>query len=195
MHPVALAAGELPDPFLLVGAAEIEQRAIGAAGDLAAAEIDLLLAARNLLPHRVVGAERVARLVDIAELDRLAEAQLPAVRHLVFGDHAQQRRLAGAVRANDADDAAERQPEAQFLDQQMVAEPLAQFVRLDHEVAETPARRQDDLRGLRRLLAALPDQRLIGRHPRLALRLAGARALPHPFQFALQRAAAPLLAP
>src|SRR5207302_11252238 len=60
MHPVALAAGELTDLFLLVGAAEIEQRAIGAARDLAAAEIDLVLPARDLLPDGVVGAERIA---------------------------------------------------------------------------------------------------------------------------------------
>src|SRR5260370_33297125 len=99
MHPVALAAGELPDPFLLVGAAEIEQRAIGAAHDLAAAEIDLVLTAGNLLPHGVVGAESVARLVDIAELDRLAGPQLAAVRRLVAGNHAEQRRLARAPRA------------------------------------------------------------------------------------------------
>ena len=54
MHPVALAAGELPDLLLLVGAAEVEQRAIGAAGDLAAAEIDLVAPAGDLLPDRVV---------------------------------------------------------------------------------------------------------------------------------------------
>src|SRR5204862_5095377 len=64
---------------------------------------------------------------------------------------------------------------------------------LDDEVAEPRSRRQDDLRGLRRLLAALRDQRLIGRDPRLALGLARPRALADPFQFALQRAPARLL--
>src|SRR5439155_22605781 len=42
----------------------------------------------------------------------------------------------------------------------------------------------------RRLLAALRDKRLIGRYPRLALRLARPRARPHPFEFTLQRAPA-----
>src|SRR5947208_4703886 len=60
MHPVALAAGKLTDLFLLVGTAEIEQRAIGAARDLAAAEIDLVLPARDLLPDGIVGAKRIA---------------------------------------------------------------------------------------------------------------------------------------
>ena len=41
------------------------------------------------------------------------------------GDHAEQRRLAGAVRADDADDRARRHLEAQVVDQQAVAEGLA----------------------------------------------------------------------
>ena len=58
------------------------------------------------------GVQRVARLVDVGELDRLAEAQRAAVGLLLAGDHAEQRRLAGAVGADDADDAAARQREA-----------------------------------------------------------------------------------
>jgi hypothetical protein len=45
-----------------------------------------------------------------------------AVGLLLAGDHAEQRRLAGAVRADDADDAARRQLEAEVVDQQPVAE-------------------------------------------------------------------------
>ena len=66
---------------------------------------------------------------------------------------------------------------------------------LDDEIAEPGTRRQHDLRGLGRLLAALRDQCVIGLQPRLALRLPRARALPDPFEFALQRAAARLLLP
>src|SRR6185437_9162695 len=113
MHAVALAAGELPHLFLLVGAAEIEQRAIGAARDLAAAEIDLVLAARDLLPHGVTGPKRVARLVDVAELNRVADAELAAVGRLLLRHHAEQRRFAGAVRTDNPDNAARRQPEIQ----------------------------------------------------------------------------------
>jgi len=75
VHPVALTARKLADLFLLVGAAEVEQRAIGPAGDLAAAEVDLVLAARDLLPNGLVGRQRIARLVDIAEPDSLADAE------------------------------------------------------------------------------------------------------------------------
>jgi hypothetical protein len=43
---------------------------------------------------------------------------------LLAGDHPEQRRLAGAVRADDADNAARRQLERQVVDQQPVAKPF-----------------------------------------------------------------------
>src|SRR5690349_2938024 len=131
MHAVALAAGELSYLFLLVGAAEIEQRAIGAARDLATAEIDFVLTARDLLPHGVAGPKRVARLVDIAEFYRVADAELAAVGRLLLGHHAEQRRLAGTVWADDPDNPAGRQPEIQILDQEVVAEAFPHMHRLD----------------------------------------------------------------
>src|SRR6266567_483515 len=136
MHPVALAARQLPDLFLLVGAAEVEERAIGPAGDLAAAEIDLVLPAGDLPPHAVAGDQRFARLVDIAELDGVADPKSAAIGLFLPGDHAEERRLAGTVRPDDPDDAAGRQPEAQFLDQQIIAEPLPDPIGLNDEVAE-----------------------------------------------------------
>src|SRR5205814_10247940 len=61
---------------------------------------------------------------------------------------------------------------------------------LDKELAEARARGQHNLRGFRRLFAALGHQRLIGLNARLALGLAGARALAHPFELALEGALA-----
>src|SRR5260370_32150829 len=115
MDAVALAARSLPDLLLLVGAAEVEEGAIGPARHLAAPEIDLVEPARDLLEHRLVGRQRVARLVDIAELDRLADAEGADIGLLLPGDHAEKRRLAGAVRPDDPDDAAGRQAEAEIL--------------------------------------------------------------------------------
>src|SRR3546814_2745631 len=88
----------------------------------------------------------MARLVAIAERHRVADAELAAVRRLLRGDHAKQRRLARAVRPDDADDAARRQLEAQIVDQEMIAEALAQPLRLDHQIAEPRPWRNDDLR-------------------------------------------------
>src|SRR6185437_16096014 len=83
----ALAARELPHLLLLVAAAEIEERAIGAARHLAPAEIDLVIAAGDLFEDALPGRQRVARLVDISQLRRLARLLL-ALRHqaLIGGD-------------------------------------------------------------------------------------------------------------
>ena len=136
MHAVALAAGEHADLLLLVGALEVEGAAIGAGIDLALAEIEHLVAARDLLVEGLVGIERVAALVDIAELHALADLDRTFVGLLLAGDHAEERGLAGAVRADDADDAARRQLEGQAVDEELVAEGLLEIVELDDVVAQ-----------------------------------------------------------
>src|ERR1700733_13553218 len=111
MHAVALAAGKLAALLLLIGALEVESRAIGARVHLALAELELGGAAGNFLPHVFLAVERTARLVDIAEMHRFRDFDGAAVRFLRAGDHAEQRRLAGAVRPDDADNAAGRRLE------------------------------------------------------------------------------------
>ena len=130
VHAVALAARERADLLLLVGALEVERAdSRRATLHLALAEHEHVVAAGDLLPDGLLAVERVARLVDIAELHRLADAERAGVGLLLAGDHAEQRGLAGAVRADDADDAAGRQLEGQVVDQQLVAEALASGAR------------------------------------------------------------------
>src|SRR5579864_2372436 len=106
MHTVALAAGELAHLLLLVRPLEVEPAAIGAAVHLARPELELIEAAGNLLPHRLLGVERIAGLIDIAELHCVAEADRAAIGLFLAHDHAEQRGLAGAVWADHADNAA-----------------------------------------------------------------------------------------
>jgi hypothetical protein len=80
VHAVALAAGEVADLLLLVAAAEVEGRAVGARVHLVLAELDDLGAAGDFLPDGLVGVERVAALVDIAELHALADADRAGIR-------------------------------------------------------------------------------------------------------------------
>ena len=75
VEAVALAARELADLLLLVGALEVEAGDVGAAVDGPVAERDLIGAARDLLPDGLGRVEVVARLVDVGELDGLAEPQ------------------------------------------------------------------------------------------------------------------------
>ncbi len=88
------------------------------------------MAVGDFLPDRLVVDRGVSRaLVDIAELHRLADLERAAIGLVLAGDHAEQRRLAGAVRADDADDAARRQAEGEVFDQQAVAIALVEMSR------------------------------------------------------------------
>ena len=145
---VAFAARERPDLALLLAALEVEPRHVGARRHRLAAHRQLVEAVGDLVEHGLVRIERVAALIDIADLHRLAEPQRAGVGLLLTGDQPEQRRLAGAVRADDADDAAARQRERQVVEQHRVAVGLAQVARLDHHVAEPRAGRNVDLHRL-----------------------------------------------
>src|ERR671915_370293 len=71
LHAVALAARQRAPLALLVRAAEVEAGRVGARVHLALADLDLVVAVRDLLPGRLVGIERVARLVHVGRLHRL----------------------------------------------------------------------------------------------------------------------------
>src|ERR1700733_2256569 len=141
MYPVTLAAGQDADLLLLVTALEVERPDIGAGGYGALADIQHVGATADLLPDALVAVQAIARLVHIAKLDRVADPQRATIRRLQPRDHAEQRRLAGAVRADDADDAARWQLEVELVDQQVVAIRLAQILRLDHQAAQARTRR------------------------------------------------------
>ena len=76
---IALAARQRPDLALLVAPLEVEPGHVGARRDGALAELDLVVPAGDLFPDRLVGAKRVARLIDVADLHRLAEPQRAGV--------------------------------------------------------------------------------------------------------------------
>src|ERR1700759_725041 len=106
MHAVALTARERADLLLLIGALEVERRAVTSGIDLALAEQDQFVTAGNLFPHGLVAVQRVARLVDITEMHGIADRDAARIRLFLPGDHAEQRGLAGAVRSDHTDDAA-----------------------------------------------------------------------------------------
>src|SRR5690606_41620237 len=103
--PVAHAAGDDADLLLLVRAAEVERGHVGPPVHLPGADLQPVLAPGDLLVDRPLGVERLARLVDVGHVHRRTHPDGPAVGLLGPGQHAEQRGLAGAVRADDADDA------------------------------------------------------------------------------------------
>ena len=99
----------------------------------------------NLLPHSGVGVERIAGLVDIGQIDRVAVFERACVGLFLAGQHSEQGGFAGAVRADHADDAAGGQGEAQVFDQQAVAIALLEVLDLDDLLAQPRAVRDNDL--------------------------------------------------
>src|SRR6185295_13822982 len=101
-------ARERADLLLLVTALEAEPRQVRARCDLALAERELFFTARNLLPHVVLALQRGSRLIDIGDLDGVADFQCARVRLLLSDQHAKERRLTRSVRPDDTDDTAPR---------------------------------------------------------------------------------------
>src|ERR1700730_8187092 len=97
----------------MLHAFEIEASNVAARRCFVIADLDEVEAAGNLLPHRVLVVEGLARLIDVGELDAGTQADLAAVRLFRAGKHAKQRGFAGTVGSDDADDSARRQAEAQ----------------------------------------------------------------------------------
>src|SRR3546814_19178288 len=104
MHAVPLAARKHADLLLLVGALEVEGADIGARLHLVLADAHHVVAARDFLPDILVRVERVATLVDIAEPPRVADRDPAAVGLFLARYQAEQGRIAGAVRADAADE-------------------------------------------------------------------------------------------
>ena len=70
--------------------------------------------------------EALATLVDVGDLDGVTDLHLAAVGLLEADDRLEEGRLADAVGADDADDAVARQGERQVVDEDAVAEALAE---------------------------------------------------------------------
>src|SRR5579863_6967935 len=135
MHAIALAARQCADFLLLIGALEVEGRAIRPRIDFALSELELIEAAGNFFPNRLFAVERVARLIDIAKMDGFTDLDRAAILLVLVCDHTEQSGLAGAVRPDDPDDTAGRQFESQIVNQQIVAEALSQVFEVDDVLA------------------------------------------------------------
>ncbi len=102
-------------------------------------------------------------------------------------DHAEERGLADAVGADDADDAVTRQVERQPFHEQPVAEALGEVLGGDHRGAQARARRDLDLFEVQlAVLVGFGRHLLVALEAGLALGLAGLRVGPHPLQLVLQ---------
>ncbi|MCY1214074.1 hypothetical protein D9M72_258780 [compost metagenome] len=187
VQAAAFTARQRADLLLLVAALEVEAADIGARRGFVTANRQHVGAARDLFEHRLGAVQRIAALVDERHLHGRPDLDLAAVRLFLAREHLEERRLAGAVRADDADDGARRHLEAQVFDQHAVAETLADVIELDHFITQALTHRDEDFLGFVALLVVLAVQLVKAGQARLGLGLAALRVLAHPLQFLVQR--------
>src|SRR6476646_4179679 len=107
MDAVALTAGENANFLLLVCAGKVKGRHISTRVDLPSAEFERIGSLRNFLVDGLLRFER-ARLVNISQLNGLANFDGTAVRLLLTDDHFEQGGLARAVRTHNTNNCARR---------------------------------------------------------------------------------------
>ena len=133
----------------------------------------------------------VAGLVDPGQLHRGADLQFSRIGLVLAHDHAEQRRLTGAVRSYHSDDASGREQERQVVDQEAIPETLPELLGIDHLVAEPGPGWDGDLELVGALLGrlGLGDEVVVGGDARFALGLAGLRRHPDPLELTGERLA------
>ena len=185
VQSAALTAGEVAHQLLLVVALEVEAADVGTAGHDELPHHDVVQATRDVFPDRLVVGQVLAALVHKRQLGCLADQHLAAVGLLHALDHAEQRGLAGAVRADDAHDGPRRHLEVHVVQQHAPAEALAHALELDHLVAQALGHGNEDLVGLVAALVVDVGQLLETGQTRLALGLAALGVGAHPLELFL----------
>ena len=104
MQAAAFAAREHAHFLLLVLPVEVEAPAVGAAGHLEFADGDDVQPAGDVFPHGFVIGQIVAALIDEGHLHGFAQRDFTGVGLLLARDELEERGLARAVGADDADD-------------------------------------------------------------------------------------------
>ena len=135
MYPVALAAGDVLHLLLLIGACEVESGTVGSGVDFSLAEHNGLVPLRDDV---IDGFARIqaAVLVHVAQRDCLTNLDRTRIRFLFPNDHAEHRRLAGAVRPDHADNPALREAEVHIFIEASGSKPP---VRLVNNIIVTPS--------------------------------------------------------
>src|SRR5262245_33556768 len=167
MQSVALAAGQVADALLLIRSTEVEAPDVRARRNLVLADADDVLAVRHLLPDVLRVVEFVSALIDVGDLDRVADIERAAIGFLAACDHPEERRLTGAVRTGDADDRAARNGAREIVDEESVAVRFADALHVEDLLAEAGSRRNVEFRGLVALLHFLRHQFLEASETRL----------------------------
>src|SRR5215468_5222425 len=116
MNAIALATRKLSDPLLLVGAREIKTRDVCAGVYLALSEVKNIGAVGYFFPDSLVRAQRIARLIDVAELDCGPDTKGASVGLVLLRNEPKKGRFARPVRADHAHDSARWKREIEIFE-------------------------------------------------------------------------------
>ena len=149
----------------------------------------MVVAVGQDLPRRLVGIERGAALVDHHRHQVGAELHRAGVGFELADQHPEQRRLAGAIGADQADPVLAEDARREILDDHLLAPALGDVARGDGERARLLGLADLDggAAGRADLLAALLAQLAERAQAALVARAAGADALARPFGLALDQ--------
>ena len=150
-----------------------------------AIDVEHVLATGDGFPDSLIVFQAITQLLDVGDLDGLAQHHFAAVRGFLAGHQLEQRGLARTVAADDTDDGTLGNGEGQVVEQQLVLETLGDVVQLDDLVAQTRSRRNVDLVGLVALLEITGLHFLEAVETRLALGLTALGILANPLQLLL----------
>ena len=170
---------------MLIGSLEVECADVGPGVHFVLAEVEAIVAARHFFPDVVIRIERVARLINEAELDRRADVDRPLVRFLLSGDELEQGRFACTIRPDDADNATRRQRESEIFEQQFIAISLGQPLSLDHLATQALGDLNQNLRATRATVSLFFDKLIERADTRLRFGLPSLGRLANPFQLLL----------
>ncbi len=104
MQAVALTTGQFANPFLLVGAFEVETAHVGTGRHFKGTYLDDIQPVGYFFPHGFVAIQFIPGLIHVGNVHGLTQMHFAFVRLLLAHNHAEQGGLTGPVGADDADD-------------------------------------------------------------------------------------------
>src|SRR5690554_4957164 len=114
MHAIAFSSRKFAGFLLLILSGKIKSPDIRPGIDLAISELDELGTVGDFLINGFFRIER-AVLIDVSQLDGLADGDRSLIRCFLAGDHLEQRRFTGTVRPDDPHDSSWRKTECEVV--------------------------------------------------------------------------------
>ena len=144
MQAPSFTAREHTHELLLVAALKVKASEIGARGHRKLSDLKDVLAVGDRVKHGLVVRERIAKLRDSRQLHGVAEHNFTRVRFFLAVYHLKERRLTGAVGTDHTHNGARGHREGKVVNQQAVAEPLRDVMKLNDFVPEALCDRNKD---------------------------------------------------